>query len=381
MKTLKEIQERIGVILADLENEEKRNSFSTEELTALQAESEALVEEQRQLNELIETREQEMRDALANGKVIEQRMKEEKSMDLTKEQALAKPEYRSAYFKNLAGEALSEVEARAFTETTSTFGGALPIETQTAIMSNIVEAHPIVGDITSFHTGTILELTIHSAIAAGDAASVAEGVANADEENTYITVTLSGKDFSKTAKVSYALGKMSGGALEAYLIQELSERLGAALAADIVAQIVSDMAAGNKVNSAAVKKTTFTELNGMFALLRQARGKVVYATEATIYNYLTSLVDDVKRPIFQPDAQADIAGYLLGAQVKVEDAVADNVFLIGAPSMVTGNYVQDIMIEQARDIEAHKDVYSGYARFECKLRNSTSFAQLTVIQA
>jgi HK97 family phage major capsid protein len=173
---------------------------------------------------------------------------------------------------------------------------------------------------------------------------------------------------------------MAAPALEAYLVKEISDRLGFALAADVIAQIVADTAAGNKVNSAAVKVTTYAELNSMFALVK-AKGLAVYANQSTIYKYLTSIVDTTGRPVFQPSAQAGIQGFLIGAPVKDEDACSDNLFYIGAPKKVMGNMVQDILIEQDRDIKRHVDVYAGYARFECKLTKSTAFAILTVKQA
>lgn len=290
----------------------------------------------------------------------------------------ASPEYRSAFFKKLAGETLSEIEERAFTSTTANFGGALPVETVKQIISNIEEEHPILRDITLYRSGTILEVTLHNAIAAGDAAVVNQGVANADEENTWAKVTLSGKDFAKSVEISYALSKMNGQALEAYLVQEISERLGAALAKDVVTQVVADTHADNKKTSAAVKVTTFVELNGLFALLKQAKGKAVYCNEFTLYSYLTSIVDTTGRPVFQPSMQDGVAGMLLGSPVKVEDAVADNIFLIGAPKKVIGNMVQDIMIESDRDIKRHVDIFSGYARFECKLTNAKSFVVFTM---
>lgn len=291
---------------------------------------------------------------------------------------LEMPEYRSAYFKTLAGEQLSEIEQRAFTATTTNFGGAMPTATLNEIWSNIEEEHPIINDITLYRTGTIMEVSLHTAIVAGDAAVVAQGVANDDEENTFIKVTLSGKDFSKSVEISYALGLMSAPALETYLVKEISDRLGAAIARDIVAQIIADTAAGNKKTSAAVKITTFVELNGLFALLKQAKNVVVYANRSTFFTYLTSIVDTTGRPLFQTSMQDGAIGNLIGSLAKIEDAVADNVFIIGDPKQVKGNMIQDIMVESDKDIKRHVNIYAGYARFECKLSNSLSFVIFTM---
>jgi HK97 family phage major capsid protein len=88
--------------------------------------------------------------------------------------------------------------------------------------------------------------------------------------------------------------------------------------------------------------------------------------------------DSQGRPIFQPNAQTGAEGFCLGATVKVEDAVADGVLLIGDGSKVTYNMVQDIMIENDKDIKKHVTTYAGYARGEGALIDDTAFATLTV---
>ena len=190
MKTLKEIEERLQQIADQISDEEKRSLISTEELRAINIEVETLNEEKRQALELIETRQKEIEAASKFAETIKERKEAKSPMDEIFN--ITSPEYRSAFFKKLAGEPLTEVEQRAYTSTTANFGGALPVETVNQIFSNIEEQHPILGDITLFRSGTILEVTLHNAIAAGDAAVVAQGVAGADEENTWAKVTLSG---------------------------------------------------------------------------------------------------------------------------------------------------------------------------------------------
>ena len=367
--TLKEIEVRNAELFAQSELPDANLEAIEQEINELQERSKKIIEES-------EKRQANIRQALSgSAPVVEQY--EERNEKPKMENILATPEYRSAFFKKLAGETLNETEQR-FISTTANFGGALPVETANLIFSNIEEQHPILGDITIYRTGSVLEVTLHNAIAAGDAAVTAQGVAPAAEQNTFAKVTLSGKDFAKFVEISYALSKMNGQALEQYLVQEISDRLGAVLAADVVAQVVADTHVDNKKTSAAIRVTTFVELNGLFALLKQAKGKAIYCNEFTLYSYLTSIVDTTGRPIFQASMQEGVAGMLLGSPVKVEDSVADNVFLIGAPKKVIGNMVQDIMIETDRDVKRHVDIFSGYARFECKLTNAKSFVVFTM---
>jgi hypothetical protein len=116
----------------------------------------------------------------------------------------------------------------------------------------------------------------------------------------------------------------------------------------------------------------------LFALLDGADNVTIYAKRSTIYKHLVGMVDESGRPIFQPNAQAGASGTLLGATIKIEDAVADGVILAGDPSKFVYNMVQDIMVETDRDIKRHVITHSGYARGEGALIVPNAFAQLTV---
>ena len=97
----------------------------------------------------------------------------------------------------------------------------------------------------------------------------------------------------------------------------------------------------------------------------------------TLFNQLVSMVDTTGRPIFQPTAQAGAMGTLLGATIKIEDAVADGTILVGDPKKVLYNMVHDIMIETTKDIKHHVYTYAGYARGEGALVDDVAFVQLT----
>ena len=244
----------------------------------------------------------------------------------------------------------------------------------------IDEQHAILDDITMYRTNTYLTIPVHSSISQGDAATVSENAAADDEINEWSSVTLHGKDFSKTVKISYAMANMSIDALESYLTNEIAQRLGAALAKDVVTQVLSDYdTTNNAFSTAATSIVSFPDVANALSALKNANGEcVIYATNKTIYGRLVGMVDSTGRPLFQHDANEGAQGHLIGFPVKVEDAVSDDVMLIGYPKNVVGNTVQDIMIDTDRDISKHVYIYSGYARFESKLIAPKSFATLTV---
>ena len=123
---------------------------------------------------------------------------------------------------------------------------------------------------------------------------------------------------------------------------------------------------------------TFGEVAKLFGTLKRVGSCVAYMTRGTLYDHLVSMTDTTGRPIFQPDAQAAGMGVILGATVKIEDAVEDGKILVGDPKRMVYNMVQDVMVETDKDIVNHKYVYSGYARGQGALIDDRAFAELTV---
>lgn len=299
--------------------------------------------------------------------------------------AIDSKEYRTAWSKYMLGLPMTEEERTAFTHTTGTTSGqsagyTIPTTLLNRIWDLIEEKHAILGDITIYRTGTILEVAKRTAIAAGDAGTVNEATAPSDDENnTFAKVTLAGKDFAKTVKISYALGIMSIDGFEQFIANEIADRLGAALAADIITQIGTDYySTGNDLDVATSGKVVWTDIAGALGVLKNVNGITVYASQSTIYKYIVGMVDTTGRPLFQHDANEAIRGYLAGFPVKAEDAITDDLIWIGDPKQVVGNMVQDVMVENARDIEKHVNVFSGYARFQCALLAPKAFAKLDV---
>lgn len=366
------------------------------EIESINAETyEGDIEELRKEMDTIEARKAELEEMEARKKAAEQLTKHE-----VEPQKVIKPienegrknmfavdsnEYRIAWDKMMLGLPMTEEERTAFTHTTGTSSGqtagyTIPTTLVNKIWDLIEGKHAILGDITIYRTGTILEVAKRTAIAAGDAATVSEAAAPSnDENNTFAKVTLAGKDFAKTVKISYALGIMSMDGFESFIVNEIGERLGAALAADIITQIGTDYySSGNDLDVATSGKVVWTDIAGALAVLKNVNDIVVYASQATIYKYIVGMVDSTGRPLFQHDANEKIRGYLAGFPVKVEDAITDDLIWIGDPKQVVGNMVQDIMVESDKNIETHVIVYAGYARFQCSLLAPKAFAKLDV---
>ena len=289
-------------------------------------------------------------------------------------------EYKNAFLKHISGrdDQMTKLENEAFVHTTQNTPNVLPTTMLNKIWDLVSKNHVIVGDVTTYRTSTILEVVKHTAIVQGAAAVKAENVANDDEQNTFVKVTLSGKDFVKSVEISYAEAKMSIEALEGYLIQEISTNIGEAIANDMVSQIESDLNNDNKVNVAVSGTLSFADVTGAFAKLKRNSKTVVYCSQATLYNYIVGMTNSAGQLIYQANANEGANGVLLGAKVKIEDSVADGKILIGDPKRVVNNIVQDLLVETDKDIKAHKFIYSGYERSECALVDDRAFVEINV---
>lgn len=311
---------------------------------------------------------------VSGGKVVE---KMENEMH-KRENMVGTKEYKNAFLKTLLGRELTEMENVAYVHTTTQENAPVPTEMLNEIWDLIYGEHHILEDITIYRTGTIMEITKHTAVTQGKAKKVAEGEANDDEQNTFVKVTLSGKDFSKHVDISYAMQKMSIPAFETYLKNEIATGIGEELAKEVIAAIGTGMEAENKIETAAAGTVSYKDLAKLFGQLKRVGSLNIYATRKTIYNYLVGLTNESGTPIFQQVINPGVEGALFGAQIKTEDAVADGTILVGDGKKFVFNMVQDIMVESAKDIKKHVVTHSGYARGEGALIDGKAFAQLTL---
>ncbi|MCH4205185.1 MAG: phage major capsid protein [Solobacterium sp.] len=273
-------------------------------------------------------------------------------------------EYRNAFMANLMNNATAEQRDALITTVN---GIVLPTEMENTIWDLIHDAHPIMEDITRLSTGTVLTIRQHKSIKAGKAKKVAEGVANDIEDNEFVNVTLSGNDYSKTCELSYAEAKMTQGALVDYLETEIAADLGETMATDTFAQIKTDLATPAST-IAKGSDLTYKNMLTAFGKAKHATSLTIYASSENVYGQIYGMVDANGQPVIRD-------GVAMGASVKVDSAAGDDIFIID-PKNYEANMIQDIMIENTRDIEKHKIVYSGYARMQGTMRDVNAGAYI-----
>lgn len=357
--TIAEIEERLSEISAEVETR------SGEELDALKNEVVELQTRKAELVE-IETRKADA-EALEKNKaeadIIIEKREEMKPMEEKKVYGVETKEYRDAFYSMLAGN--ETVEQRAIVVDGSAGAGqgdaiAIPKTLDEKIWDGIHTAHPILADISTVASGIAMEVTKHTAIAVRTTKKGDNAQTPAEESNTFVKVTLYGYDYEKYVELSYAEAKMSAGALEDYLAQEISAELGEALAKDVFAQIEADATSSQEVTKTA---DMFKDIKDALALATSGGAKVIYAPATEYYEIVGAVKSGSPFNI----------GATLGCAVKLDNG-ATHVTILDPKAFVL-NEVQGVMIESQRDVKAHKVVVSGYMRAQGCLRmnNSASY--------
>ena len=272
-------------------------------------------------------------------------------------------EYRDAFYAVLGNYASAEQRAIVVDSTAPGDGDAIaiPKSLDEKIWDNIHTAHPILADVATVRSGMALEVTKHTAIAVRTSKKLDSAATPAEEANTIVKVVLYGYDYEKYVTLTYAEAKMSAGALEDYLADEIAAELGEALAKDVFAQVLTDATTAQKVTSTS---DLFADIKSALALAATATRPVIYAPAADYYNIVGAIAQGSPFNI----------GATLGCEVKL-DSAATKVTILDPKDFVL-NEVQPIMVESDRNIQSHKVIVSGYLRAQGTLRKNKSAAYI-----
>ena len=273
------------------------------------------------------------------------------------------PEYRDAFYAVIGDYATPEQRAIVVDSTAPGDGDAIaiPKTLDEKIWDNIHTAHPILADIATVRSGVAMEVTKHTAIAVRTTKKLDSAATPAEEANTFVKVVLYGYDYEKYVQLTYAEAKMSQGALEDYLAEEIAAELGEALAKDVFAQVLTDAGNGQKVTATS---DLFADIKAALALATGAGTPVIYAPSTSYFEIVGAIAQG---------SPFNIAA-TLGCTVKLDNAATGVTIL--DPKKFVLNMVQDVMIESDRDIKAHKVIVSGYLRAQGTLRHNKAAAYI-----
>lgn len=378
--TAEEIEARAAAIAEEVNNEGADLEALREEARAINAEREqrAAEEQRREIREQV---------AAGSGTVV-RNLQEERNMPEVIYTA-ASPEYRTAWLKNLAvrqsdgfrlfGD-LNEEERAAFTHTTANSGAVVPTNVLNRIVDLVESMAPMYADAVKTAMTQGFAVPRRKSISAGDAKSVAEGVANDDEQNVFDQVPLTGVEIKKHIVLTRAMQFKSIDAFEDWVVQELAARIAVAKDTVIIARMDGTAPNGGSAVAAAKMDTTNVKTNvtkddagirGVMALLKGTGRRIIYANNNTIWNVLAGLENANGQKLFIPGTQSDpvTQGNIYGATVRLDENLADNVIYGVVVGQLIANDFDDLFTFSTLEAKTANTIITGYSLFDAALLN------------
>lgn len=282
-------------------------------------------------------------------------------------------EYRSAFYKNLLGQKLTEVEGTTYTRamdiveterradafnTTTNSAAVLPTQTLNEIIKKARTMGGLIPNCRNFNIPSNLSVPIGTP--SNKANWHVEGVGVESEKVAPTNVIFGAYEIIKIFSMSAAAKKMSIQAFEAYIIDELNNCVMECIADSLVNGTGSGQGTGlitgitwtDKINSFTFDKALglkYQDLTGLVAKLKRGYGAGAKwaMNNSTLYNQVYGLIDTTGRPIFIADPKNEEIGYILGKPVVIDDNLADDAILLGDFKYMGYNIPQGIMVEMS----------------------------------
>ncbi|HBE76346.1 MAG TPA: phage major capsid protein [Firmicutes bacterium] len=315
----------------------------------------------------------------------------------------ASAEYRSAFYKNLLGQRLTDVETRTFNHamdiinaerradafnTTTDSAAVLPTQTLNEVIKKARTIGGLISACRSFNIPSNIAVPIGTP--SNKANWHTEGATVETEKVTTVNITFGGYEIIKIFSISAAAKRMSISAFESYITDELTNCVMECIADSLVNGTGTKQGTGvltgitwdtsNSFTFAASGAPTYTDFTKMIGMLKRGYGAGAKwaMNNATLFNRVYGLVDGNKRPIFITDPKTEDIGYILGKPVVIDDNIADDIFLLGNFNYMGYNLAQGIMIEVSRESSFKSGLidYRALAIADCKPLVSEAFIKL-----
>lgn len=259
-------------------------------------------------------------------------------------------EYRSAFFKTLAGVELNEVEQRAMTTNSNSAGVAVPTLTMNKIFEKIENDSIVYGLVTVSHLRGNVVIPIEKTT--GDVQRKAEGQEGTIVDDTLDELRLGAKKYIKLVQLTCELENTAIDALEAYVVAKLSKKLSQAFDYDIINGAGTYGAKGilatvTPVETADGSTWTYDDVCDLFAGINATarRNATLLMSTNTLYKNIKKIKDDNKMPIFDPSKNA-----VLGREVTECDDVPDGTIIFGDLTEYMFNWSKEAVIDKSSEV-------------------------------
>ncbi|PKG22732.1 phage major capsid protein [Niallia nealsonii] len=309
-------------------------------------------------------------------------------------------EYRSAFYKTLLGQKLTDVETRTFNKamelqeaerradafnTTTNSAAVLPTTTLNEVIKKARTMGGLIAHCRNFNIPTNISVPIGTPT--NKAQWHVEGAVVDSEKLQTAAVSFAGYEIIKVFSISAAAKKMTVQAFEAYMIDELTNCVMEAIADALVNGTGAGQGTGlltgitwDESNSLDLTGQ-YTDFTKALATLKRgyAAGAKFAMSNATLYNKVYSLVDSNGRPIFIADPKNESIGYILGKEVVIDDNLADDTIILGNFNYMGYNIPQGVMIETSRESSFKSGLidYRAMAIADTKPLVSEAFVKLS----
>ena len=290
------------------------------------------------------------------------------------EQIFESPEYRSAFFKNMLGQKLTDIENRtfkraieiidlekradAFTTTTNSVA-ILPTQTLNEIIKKARTMGGVISHCRNFNIPTNIKVPIGTPSTKANWHTEGATVDSENPADKITYVSFAGYEIIKVFSISAAAKRMSIQAFESYIIDELSNCVMECIADSLINGTGSEQGTGLLKGIIWDTKNSFTFNNDLEykdfpkALAMLKRGYSSNAkwsmNNSTLYNRVYSIVDSMGRPIFIADPKGEEIGYILGKPVIIDDNIPDDEIVLGDLNYMGYNLPEGIAVEISRE--------------------------------
>lgn len=378
---LKEIEKRLAEIRSALEVEGA-------DVDALSQEADDLIAEKRKITETADKRRNVLERIAAGihgaGAPLVNPEPEGETPPEERGNVFAKPEYRSAWLKNIRNIDMNEAEKRAYTITAGSAGAAVPTTTVNKIVEAVKQHAPLLTMIDLMHVAG--NITIPAEGTTTEAATHEENATiTSDNDKLKVAVTLGGYEVTKLITISKSVETMTIDAFETWLVNKISRTVAEKIENLILNGSGSGEAQGiNKItwdDTNSVSTATVTEANilQVIGLLNGGydSNAVWLMSKNTFWNHFYPLMNKSKNvTIARENGKWYIGGFEVVMEDRQEGALFGDFY-----NGYAGNMPEDINV--VSQFVAKQNGYDilGAAMFDGKVQAIEAFRKLIITNA
>lgn len=359
-KTVKEIETRAAEIKGIIEKD------ANADIAALNIEIEGMKQAKANIEQRSQNQQPDLDGlALITGRTIESRTAESNlGENRNAVSVFDTAEYRSAFFKSLLGQELTQQEnsvmnrargeSRSSVFMNSTDGAAIiPTQTLNEIIKKARTQGGLLAVCRAFNMPSKIAIPVGTP--SSKAAWHTEGAEVDGEKNIPVTVTFDGYEIMKIFSISAKTKTMSIKAFEDYLTDELAACVMDTIADSLVNGTGVSQGTGILKTTGTTKVTysktrvVYSDLLNIVAGIKRgySAGAVWAVNNATLYKQIYGVVDSSGRPLFIMDPKSEEIGKILGFEVVVDDNIPDNTIIFGNFRYMGYNMPEGIAVEKS----------------------------------